>query len=128
MGLTRAEAEKIVAAQQAATVKYGATAVQQIAAVDRLHLPLGLGNIIAGQIRDKGAAAVEQQRAIDASLQRWGGKLDVIAAKDLSPDFRVTIPITNRISISASNVVRTLTSYTAAIGSGPGGALDASLL
>ena len=54
------------------------------------------------------------------------------ANKNFSPtvnvNARVTIPITNNVSISSSNVVRTLTTYTAALGSGPGGALDATLL
>jgi hypothetical protein len=126
LGLTREEAEKIVAAQERATAKYGETAVRQIGAIESLHLPLGIGNEINRQIRDRSAAAVEQQRNTKAAIDRWGGKLDVIAAKDWSVN--VKIPITNVVSISASNVVRTLTSYTAAIGSGPGGALDASLL
>ena len=48
------------------------------------------------------------------------------ANKNFSPTVRVNV--TTNTQVSVSNVVRTITSYTAALGSGPGGALDPSLL
>jgi hypothetical protein len=110
MGLTRAEAEKIVAAQQAATAKYGQTAVQQIAAVNALKLPLGLGNVIAAQIRDEGAQTVAAQQGIAQNLGRWGGKLDVIAAKDFSPIIKVNTVVT--VTNSAAQIVQSIRRYT----------------
>jgi hypothetical protein len=185
-GLTLDQARRMVDEIRAAKDKYGTESVKQIAAVERLHLPLGLGNVIADQIRDKGAEAVAKQQAITdairaaqvshttqtaqqiASVERLHlplglgnvlsgqirdatraaqsdlaltalhtataarltettlGPLNRIAAKEFSATVNLSVATTT--FISASNVVRTLNSYTAAIGSGPGGALDASLL
>jgi hypothetical protein len=69
------------------------------------------------------AARAARLQALLAPLPFGIGQL---IAKDFSPTVNVSVATTT--FISASNVVRTLNSFTAAMGSGPGGALDASLL
>jgi len=71
------------------------------------------------------AAAADRSRELQARGLS-NALLGQIAGKNFSPTVRVNV--TTNTSVSVSNVVRTLTSYTAALGSGPGGALDPTLL
>jgi len=84
---------------------------RQLAAVKELKLPLGLGNVIAQQIRDRSDESLARQRNIEGYVGRWGGKLDNIAAKDFSPTFSPTIVNNNTVnaSLSVAQALQTIT-------------------
>lgn len=107
MGLTREQAEALVAEQTAMKEKYGEEATKQINAVNALKLPLFAQNIIIGQIKDAALDTKEKARltaANTADTARWTG---ISAAK--KTQFTVNVkPIAN---ISISNLAGSLTTY-----------------
>jgi len=130
-GKTLGEIERHIIAAEDAQAQFAAKGDQN--AVRQLQATIeGLRALLRGTDKVYSITQAEAQKRADTAnrlnrlLDPLPGGIAALVAKDFS--FNVKIPITNRVYISASNVVRTLTTYTAAVGSGPGGALDASLL
>ena len=88
--------------QQEATAK-------NIALISGLHLPLNAGNALLELIRARGAEQVQRAQETKQALDRWGGKLDVIAAKDFSPDVHVSTVVT--VTNSATQVTQSIRRY-----------------
>ena len=109
MGYSRAQAERIAADARAALLRNGVTAERTASAIQALNIPLGVGNIIAQQIRDKGAATVAAQQQQAATMAQWGGKLDIIAAKDPTVNVNVNNSVTAWISANQGATTTVIT-------------------
>jgi len=91
------------------TEKIGTEAAKQVNAVNALKIPLGFGNIIAQQIKDKAEATIQKNASILDSLRGQAGSLIRLEEKKFDPTVNVNVAATANISVS--NVSRTLTSF-----------------
>jgi hypothetical protein len=100
---------QLAAEQEAMTEKIGTEAAKQVNAVNALKIPLGFGNIIAQQIKDKAEATIQKNASILDSLRGQAGSLIRLEEKKFDPTVNVNVAATANISVS--NVSRTLTSF-----------------
>jgi hypothetical protein len=87
----------------------GEKAVRQIDAINGLHLPLGIGNALISQIRDKATTANDKAAQQLDALRGSAGSLIRLEEKKFDPTVNVNVAATANISVS--NVTRTLTSF-----------------
>jgi hypothetical protein len=130
-GKTLGEIERHIIAAEDAQAQFAAKG--DTAAVKQLQATIdGLRALLTGTDKIYTITHAEAQKRADTAnrlnrlLDPLPGGIRALVAKDFKPT--VNVRVTTNTSVSVSNVVRTINSYTVAIGSGPGGALDASLL
>lgn len=105
--ITTTQTGELTRDQQRTRAMYGTESAAARLGISRLLVPLGLGNELARQINENAAAVVAKQAATEATLSRWGTKLDLIAAKQTS--FTVNLPITVNARLSVTQALATQT-------------------